>query len=336
MPAATSSNAWVASIVRMFASQGVDAAELFSLAELDIERLTRPNERFSARAVNRLWRVAVHRTGNVNLGLDRALARRYLRFEIASQPMMSGATLIDSLEGLAKYLALINDSAAFTIKRGRTNCWLELNHGGNTRTPRQRIEFGMLALLMLCQKVAHHPIRPVGVEFTFGEPGDFHPYRMAFQGPLRFGQPMCRISFSTEDMTRPVEHHTESLFALHDKLIEDRLERMADARTSYRASEELIRRLHLGVPNRAEVARSVGLPERELEKRLRVEGQSFEQLLDDVRKELAEHYLAVGALPLTQITRLLAWDLPGEFSAASKRWFGMPPAQYRQRLAAAA
>lgn len=331
MPSATSSSAWISSIVRMFASEGVEAEELFLLAGLDMARLQRPHERFKAREVNRLWRVAVHRTGNVNLGLDRALARRYLKFDMASQSMYSGATLVDALEGFAKYLALVNDSGAFTVKRGRTNCWIELNNSGNPRTPRQRIEFGVLVLLLLTQKVAHHPIRPVAVEFTFTEPEDFHPYRMAFQGPLRFGQPLSRICILTEDMMRPVEQHSESLFALHDKVIEARLERMADARTSYRASEELIRRLHLGVPKPAEVARSVGLAERELEKALRAEGQSFAQLLDDVRKELAETYLAVSALPLTQMARLLGWDTPAEFSAASKRWFGMSPAQYRHK-----
>ena len=335
MSVASSSNAWIASMVRMFASQGVAPPALFADAALDIERLKRAHERFTGPEVNRLWLAAVRLSGQATLGLDRQLARRYVRFDIATQSMWSGPTLVDALEGLAKYLALINDSAAFTIHPGRANCWLQLSNGSDRRTPRQRIEFGMLALLMLCQKVSRHAIRPVGVDFVFAEPADFHPYRMAFQCPLRFGQPRSRICISSADMALPVEQRAESLFALHDKLLEQRLERLAGARTSYRASEEIIRRLHLGEPSRAAVARSVGLAEVEFEKRLRAEGQSFAELLDDVRKELASHYLSHSAVPLTQVVGLLGWHVPAEFSVAAKRWFGMAPAQYRQRHASA-
>ena len=55
-----------------------------------------------------------------------------------------------------------------------------------------------------------------------------------------------------------------------------------------------------------------------------------------MRKELATHYLELPSLPLTQVVGLLGWDLPAELSSASKRWFGMAPAQYRQRLGAKA
>ena len=334
MPVASSSSAWIASIVRMFASQGVDTSALFVEVALDVDRLKRPHERFTGPEVNRLWLAAVQRSGQATLGLDRQLARRYIRFDIATQSMWSGPTLADALEGLAKYLALIHDSAAFTIHLGRANCWLQLSNG-ERHTPRQRIEFGLLALLMLCQKVSRHAIRPVGVDFVFAEPEDLHPYRMAFQCPLRFGQPRSRICISSDDMALPIEDRAESLFALHDKLLEKRLERLSGARTSYRASEEIIRRLHLGEPSRADVARSVGLAEIAFEKRLRAESQSFADLLDEVRKELATHYLSHSTVPLTQVVGLLGWDLPAEFSAAAKRWFGMPPAQYRQRLGSA-
>ena len=322
-------------MVRMFASQGIEPSALFTVARLDIDRLKRQHERFTAPEINRLWQGAVRLSGQPTLGLDRQLARRYIRFDIATQSMWSGATLADALEGLAKYLALINDSAAFTIHPGRANCWLQLSNGSDRRTPRQRVEFGLLALLMLCQKASRHAIRPVGVDFISAEPEDFHPYRMAFQCPLRFDQPRSRICISSTDMALPIEHRAESLFALHDKLLEQRLERLAGARTSYRASEEIIRQLHLGEPRRADVARSVGLSEVEFEKQLRAEGQSFAALLDDVRKELATQYLSHSAVPLTKVAGLLGWDLPAEFSAATRRWFGMPPAQYRQRLGSA-
>ena len=109
----TSSSAWLRSVVRLFTSQGVDPNALFAEAGVDIKRLEEPHERFASDDISRLWEIAVRVSGNPTLGLDRQLARRYMKFEIASQAMSSGPTLLDGLEGFTHYLALIGDSAAF-------------------------------------------------------------------------------------------------------------------------------------------------------------------------------------------------------------------------------
>lgn len=174
----------------------------------------------------------------------------------------------------------------------------------------------MLALMLLCQRVTRRPLRPLSIDFIFPEPAN-------------------RMRLGREDLALPIESATESLFALHERLIEDRLTRLGKARTSYRASEEIIRRLHLGEPRRQDVARHLGLSDAALEQRLRTEGNSFEELLDGVRRELAEHYLSQGAYTLGRIAGLLGWNTPSPFAAACRRWFGSAPAQYRQRRAVA-
>ena len=229
----------------------------------------------------------------------------------------------------------VSDSAGFTLQAERTDCWLLLAHGGDGRSPRQRVEFGMLALMLLCQRVTRRPLRPLAIDFIFPEPGDLHPYRMAFQCPLRFGQPENRMRLGRDDLALPIESASESLFALHERLIEARLTRLGKARISYRTSEEIIRRLHLGEPRRQDVARQLGLTDASLEQRLRTEGNSFEELLEGVRRELAEHYLSQAVYTLGRIAGLLGWNTPAPFTAACTRWFGSAPAQYRQRRAVA-
>jgi AraC-like DNA-binding protein len=329
----TSSALWVRSIVQLFASQGVDPAWLCAEAGLDAERLKHAHERFEFGNINRLWELAVARSGQTTLGLDRQLTRRFFHMDVPVQAMWPGGHLAGGLDALSRYLVLTADSASFQFVRERGDGWLTLDHA-DPAVPRQRVEFGLLVLFLICQRATRKHLRPLGVDFIYPEPADSHAHRMAFQCPLRFSQAANRMRLAREDLALPLVPVAESLFAVRERVIEERLMRFGTARTSYRASEEIIRRLHLGEPKAGDVALSLGLKEAAMEQRLRAEGASFQDLLDGVRRELAAHYFAQAGYAPRHTAALLGWDSAAELAAACKRWFGVPPAQYRQRVTA--
>jgi AraC-like DNA-binding protein len=332
----TSSSAWVKGVAEMFASQGVDVPRLFEAAGLDIGLLEKPDARFSADDITRLWDLAVTWSGRPALGLDRELAARYVNFDVVGYAMLSSPTLRAGLESFARYLSLISDAATFEVQPERRGAWLILGHMGNTlRIPRQRQEYGLLALLMACRWLTRREVRPLAVESIFPEPVDFHPYRMAFECPLRFDQPATRMLLATSDLESPIPSRNASMYALHERVMEDRLASLGNARTSYRVSEEIVRRLHQGEPRREEIAASLALTDRTLQRRLHAEKTSYQQLLDEARRELARKYLADEHYSLGQIADLLGFVDQSNFFRATKRWFGLPPGQYRQKLVAA-
>ncbi|WP_313462863.1 helix-turn-helix domain-containing protein, partial [Pseudomonas nitroreducens] len=86
-----------------------------------------------------------------------------------------------------------------------------------------------------------------------------------------------------------------------------------------------------GEPGRASVASELGLSERTLQRRLAEEGSSYQQLLADTRRQLAERYLGEGNLPATDIAALLGYSEPSVFFRAFRHWTGLTPGEYRQR-----
>ncbi|MCY1450977.1 HTH-type transcriptional regulator VirS [compost metagenome] len=94
----------------------------------------------------------------------------------------------------------------------------------------------------------------------------------------------------------------------------------------------LCRLLPQGEPKREVVASSMHLSQRTLQRRLQEEGVSFQQLLDDTRRELAEQYLAQPNLTLLEIAYLLGFADPSNFFRAFRRWFDSTPGEYRARL----
>ena len=70
---------------------------------------------------------------------------------------------------------------------------------------------------------------------------------------------------------------------------------------------------------------------RTMHRQLAKQQQSFKQLLDEIRKQLAGQYLDNSQLSLNEITYLLGFANQANFTRAFKRWHAMPPSSYRQQ-----
>ncbi|WP_444913488.1 AraC family transcriptional regulator ligand-binding domain-containing protein [Microbulbifer sp. TRSA007] len=84
------------------------------------------------------------------------------------------------------------------------------------------------------------------------------------------------------------------------------------------------------------VAGALKLHPRTLQRRLAAEGLRFEELLDNVRRDLATRYLSDPNLALGQITGLLGYSEQSTFQRACRRWFAETPRNHRLRLAGSA
>lgn len=324
-----SSAAWVNGVLRMFASQGVDTTRLLRDATIEPALLEQPHARFELHQVNRLWRGAVAASGQETLGLDRELAARYLDLELAASWVSSGASLRSVLENQANYAALTNDSTAFALEPQHPDTWVALAHGNDRSFPRQRFEYAMLALLLICQRATRRQLRPLAAEFVFPEPTDAHRHRMAFTCPLRFDRPVNRLLLSGDDLALPVVSGSPSAFVLEERVLESLLAALGPAHTSFRVAQELVRRLRQAEPA-GSVAAGIGLTEAALARQLRAERTTLDELLDRVRRELAHEYLAGSDAPLADIPAWLGLQDEAAFSAACRRWFGQTPADYRK------
>jgi len=140
------------------------------------------------------------------------------------------------------------------------------------------------------------------------------------------------LIYAVDDLVKPLSTSNPRLAALHDRYAGDYLERFDRGQTSYRVREVIIRRLPDGEPRRDQVARELCMSERTLQRRLEEEASSFVQLLNDTRRELAEQYLNRLHLSLAQAAYLLGFSEQSSFFRACKRWFGLPPGEYRRHL----
>jgi AraC-like DNA-binding protein len=71
------------------------------------------------------------------------------------------------------------------------------------------------------------------------------------------------------------------------------------------------------------------LSTRTLQRRLFDEGITFQQLMEDARRELARHYLLHSSLELNETAYLLGYEDANSFFRAFQHWEGTSPGQWR-------
>lgn len=320
----------------MFAAEGLPIAQLCEQAGVDLTTLQRQTlARVDVDAVSRLWESAAASYGSPGLGLERDLAARYGNIDVVGYALASCPNLLVGFEHLQRQMALISDATTFEMERDPhgKGYWLNLSYIGATRPiPRQRIEFALLTLFTLCCWLTRRDLAPLAVELSTSPPSEDSRYRTAFGVPPQFGQTANRFLLSEADLRSPIPTHNPGLWALHERLVENGLDQLGQTSTSNRVRNEIARVLHLGEPRREDIAARLHLTDRTLQRRLQAESVSYQQLLDDTRRELARQHLSDERRSLTEVADLLGFADQSNLFRACKRWFGMPPGQYRTLL----
>jgi AraC-like DNA-binding protein len=72
---------------------------------------------------------------------------------------------------------------------------------------------------------------------------------------------------------------------------------------------------------------------RTLQRRLKEEGTTFEEIKDEVRRDMAERYLSQTEMPLAQVTALLDYSEQSALGRSCRRWFHTTPRDFRNQLA---
>lgn len=335
----TSSAAWVRGTTDMMAAQGLPVAELCSEAGIDLAALQQPHTRVEVDRISRLWELAVERSGKACLGLCPRLTARYGNVDVVGYALASGPSLLVGFQHLTRHMAVISDCTAFELEREARGYWFSIEHIGGTRpVPRQRVEYALLTLFTLCGWLTRRELTPLAVELSTPPPppGTEARYETAFGVLPRFGQPASRILLAEADMLADIPTHNASLWAMHEKLVETELDHLGQSLASTRVRAEVARVLHKGEPRRDDIAARLNMTDRTLQRRLQAESATYQQLLDDTRCELARKYLADPRRNLTEVADLLGFADQSNMFRACKRWFGMPPGQYRAQLAGGA
>ena len=134
------------------------------------------------------------------------------------------------------------------------------------------------------------------------------------------------VAFSAQDAQKPFLTANHAMWSILEPAFDKRMEDLArDASFRDRVRACLLEMLASGHYSMAHVASELAISSRTLQRRLRQEGTTFQKILDELREELARHYLASTDYSSAEISFLLGFEEPNSFFRAFRAWTGQTP-----------
>lgn len=179
-------------------------------------------------------------------------------------------------------------------------------------------------------------VQPIPVQqahFSYSKPDDLGLLRTVFGDKLYFDQPISCLYFDRASLDYPLTRPHGDLSTTLAQLPVDHLFGKDEPRDVFlkELRQTLLRQLPQGGGHIDRVAEAMNLSRRTLQRRLSDRDTQFQQVLQQLRADLALRYLADERLTVTEIAFLLGYSDQGSFSAAFKSWHGLSPLEHRLR-----
>ena len=191
------------------------------------------------------------------------------------------------------------------------------------------VDRDLVAVLFGGESVLPGPLTPLAVTVMHDDKARRELYERTFGCPVSFNGTRSELHFDTLDLDAPMpqrDAQTSGLLQQQCKLL---LARMSQGSGFVERVRQLIVARPGYFPDIDYIAEKLAMTSRNLRRKLSAEDSSYQAILDEVRYQLAREYLGTSNMPLEEISVLLGYSTPGNFSQAFKRWHGDSPRSFR-------
>ena len=169
------------------------------------------------------------------------------------------------------------------------------------------------------------------VHFTHVKPAYSAEYERIFRMPVVFGSNRNALRIDEAMLSGfrlpPSSRYVTGVLKDHAEALLKKLE--SSKSTRGHVESLLIPILHTGDVGMDTIASKLGLSRQTLFRKLKAEGVTFEQVLEELRCSIAHHYLNDRKASVKETAYLVGFSDPTAFSRAFKRWTGHAPAMAR-------
>jgi AraC-like DNA-binding protein len=309
---------------------GCDPAPLFSKAGIDLDSVSNGGTRYPWKRMQQLWQLAVKATGDPCFGIVAGEQLQPAALHGLGFSWLASDTLRDAQKRLIRYERLISTAANLEMQDSGNGVELVvMPPAGVEHVVYASLDATLAGFLHMCRITAGDQINPTQVTLKRPQPDCADKITAFFRCPVSYDAGNYSITFSQQLVDAPLSNANPELARINDRAVVDYLARFDRDSITMQVRSRIIERLHDGTPNQETIADSLHVSLRSLQRRLNKEETNFKTLLESTRQELALHYIRETHRSLGEITYLLGFSEPSNFTRAFKRWTGKTPAEYR-------
>lgn len=319
-------------------ARGGDPQALLARFALPASTATDPETVVSLTTYRELTQAAAEAAREPFLGLEAASRVQRGMYGVVEYGCRCSATLREAYQRVARFIALVGTPLTGELEpAGTEGARLSLHIPGIDGA------LGIHGNEFVLGVILHHSRAFSGVHVVPRHVALAHPPRQG-RGPLHqffgttsidFGAPKNALTFDEATLDLPIASADAKLLELLERMTESEAIACRDATGFLGEVKRCVRGLlPQGAPELDAVARALHMSSRTMQRRLQQEETSFQQVVEDVREELARLYMTDPNKGSGEIATLLGYGDTRAFLRAFRRWTGLGPAAFRRATGA--
>ncbi len=326
-------------LIGAVARLGKPVAPLLELAGLSPNAPPEAEQHLAAEAYYELWDRAMQVVQDPRFPVQVGAGFELEALEAFGFLALSCTTLRDAYERTARVRALYNVGSRWELQvdgEALRMVWMPWPIRVRSEVARRSVDEYQVAEMLTCvRQMTQAALAPARVAFRHSAPRDTSAHQALFGRGLEFDASFTGLEADASWLDMPLRAPNVRLREYFEKQCR-RVEQTFARDPAFTAvvRQRLAANMEGGALSATAIARALALSPRSLQRRLADEGTRYNDLVDEVRREFAEQYLARPRLAISEVAYLVGFTDPSAFFKAFRRWTGVTPTDYRQSLGA--
>ena len=248
---------------------------------------------------------------------------------------MHAQTFGESLDRLIRYQQIRTTAVMFTLETTGADAHLAYLYRTADVSPperRQESENMLSTILQFGRTTTGLDWSPREVHFEHAQPENTAEHKRIFRAPVLFDKPLTKLIFDASLLALPLVEADPTLGSLLEAQAEELLARSPrHGEFTGQVQQLILEALDSGKLQLENICRKSGISSRTLQRKLHEEGTSYQELLEETRRNLSKFYLRNPEMAISEVAYLLGFSQPSAFHRAFRRWNGLTPKAFRQR-----
>ena len=324
----------LASLITFLSQRGFTTEELCERFQIDLSDLQGSDASFDEKKIQFVWQTACELSGDPLLGLHMGENSNLTAIGVVGNLIQNSPTVREAIENACKFMNLLTN--AFTMKMVERREYFTVIITPNFISA-ENFEFGLnqildMSLVFILKEhmaLTLHSTIPEYVELSHCNQEKEAEYERVFQCPVKFGTSKSGITFKSKLLAQRIITSDYKLLSILKNHAETQLAQI-EKRKSFASvvRQTLWNQSGFNAFSAQNVASHLNMTVRHMQRKLNKEGVQFQEISDEIKKNIAIDYLMTGIHQVKEISSILGYNEVSSFTRSFKKWTGYAPTEF--------